>query len=284
MSPMGTHHKPDPKTPPRAGFWDLPPRPPMHRGCTHHPAEPQNFTELLAMLLGTTTMTLRDGDGCSRLSRVPVSPVEVWERAMDPWGAAEAEQTVLFGGDEEEDAAYDPPVMQGTPSDPETDPPPTGDPEIIQLDPATLLAQPRRRFDGSTQPGAGDLTLDRGATNRTPPAPREVGAGGKTGSGANAFSNFKSIIVLQKSYECGECGKSFSCSSHFSKHRRTHTGRNPSSASLVGRASTSAPNLYRHQRAHAAEKTGPPTPPARPRVCRINARNAGRVFVGTRSW
>ncbi|NWI01527.1 ZN799 protein, partial [Tichodroma muraria] len=39
-----------------------------------------------------------------------------------------------------------------------------------------------------------------------------------------SFSNFKSIIVLQKSYECSECGKSFSCSSHFSKHRRTHTG------------------------------------------------------------
>ncbi|NXO80435.1 ZN829 protein, partial [Sitta europaea] len=36
--------------------------------------------------------------------------------------------------------------------------------------------------------------------------------------------NFQSIIVLQKSYECRECGKSFSCSSHFSKHRRTHTG------------------------------------------------------------
>ncbi|NXQ15271.1 ZN799 protein, partial [Peucedramus taeniatus] len=41
---------------------------------------------------------------------------------------------------------------------------------------------------------------------------------------SQSFSNFKSIIVLQKSYECSECGKSFSCSSHFSKHRRTHTG------------------------------------------------------------
>ncbi|NWW84320.1 ZN202 protein, partial [Rhynochetos jubatus] len=48
--------------------------------------------------------------------------------------------------------------------------------------------------------------------------------GGKTGSGSGAFSNFPSIIVLQKSYKCGECGKSFSCNSHFGKHRRTHTG------------------------------------------------------------
>ncbi|NXU05312.1 ZN267 protein, partial [Buphagus erythrorhynchus] len=46
----------------------------------------------------------------------------------------------------------------------------------------------------------------------------------KTPGASGNFSNFKSIIVLQKSYECPECGKSFSCSSHFSKHRRTHTG------------------------------------------------------------
>ncbi|NXW85504.1 ZKSC2 protein, partial [Alopecoenas beccarii] len=44
------------------------------------------------------------------------------------------------------------------------------------------------------------------------------------GKSAGSFPPFKSIIVLQKSYECGECGKSFSCRSHFGKHRRTHTG------------------------------------------------------------
>ncbi|NXU46870.1 ZKSC2 protein, partial [Drymodes brunneopygia] len=38
------------------------------------------------------------------------------------------------------------------------------------------------------------------------------------------FGNFESIVVLQKSYECGECGKNFTCGSHFAKHRRTHTG------------------------------------------------------------
>ncbi|NXQ50573.1 ZN267 protein, partial [Catharus fuscescens] len=58
----------------------------------------------------------------------------------------------------------------------------------------------------------------------------DPGTSGKTGKKnpknpkSPNFSNFKSIIVLQKSYECSECGKSFSCSSHFSKHRRTHTG------------------------------------------------------------
>ncbi|NXE03397.1 ZN202 protein, partial [Chaetorhynchus papuensis] len=56
--------------------------------------------------------------------------------------------------------------------------------------------------------------------------PGAPGKGRKSGKSPKpgAFSNFKSIIVLQKSYECSECGKSFSCSSHFSKHRRTHTG------------------------------------------------------------
>ncbi|NXG26140.1 ZN267 protein, partial [Grallaria varia] len=53
----------------------------------------------------------------------------------------------------------------------------------------------------------------------------DPGAGAaKSGASPSTFSNFKSIIVLQKSYECRECGKSFSCSSHFRKHRRPHTG------------------------------------------------------------
>ncbi|NXI26970.1 ZN790 protein, partial [Sterrhoptilus dennistouni] len=40
----------------------------------------------------------------------------------------------------------------------------------------------------------------------------------------NPKNNLKRIIVLQKTYECPECGKNFSCGSHFAKHRRIHTG------------------------------------------------------------
>ncbi|NXP60169.1 ZN572 protein, partial [Chloropsis cyanopogon] len=36
--------------------------------------------------------------------------------------------------------------------------------------------------------------------------------------------NFPNVVVLQKTFECPECGKTFGCRSHFSKHRRTHTG------------------------------------------------------------
>ncbi|NXF14149.1 ZN267 protein, partial [Smithornis capensis] len=53
---------------------------------------------------------------------------------------------------------------------------------------------------------------------------QQIDPGAAPGAKSGAFSDFKSIIVLQKSYECRECGKSFSCSSHFRKHRRTHTG------------------------------------------------------------
>ncbi|NXK98366.1 ZN383 protein, partial [Formicarius rufipectus] len=56
------------------------------------------------------------------------------------------------------------------------------------------------------------------------PSAAKPAGGSSSSSSSSSFSNFKSIIVLQKSYECRECGKSFSCSSHFSKHRRTHTG------------------------------------------------------------
>ncbi|NWY68480.1 ZN383 protein, partial [Erithacus rubecula] len=57
-----------------------------------------------------------------------------------------------------------------------------------------------------------------------PAASRKTGKKTPRNAKSSNFANFKSIIVLQKSYECSECGKSFSCSSHFSKHRRTHTG------------------------------------------------------------
>ncbi|NWY55188.1 ZN383 protein, partial [Chionis minor] len=58
----------------------------------------------------------------------------------------------------------------------------------------------------------------------SPASPVGRRGGGKPGTGSGAFSHLPRIVMVQKSYECRECGKSFSCSSHFGKHRRTHTG------------------------------------------------------------
>ncbi|NXT59533.1 ZN383 protein, partial [Pluvianellus socialis] len=58
----------------------------------------------------------------------------------------------------------------------------------------------------------------------SPAGPVGRRSGGKPGTGSGAFSPSPRLVALQKSYQCRECGKSFSCGSHFGKHRRTHTG------------------------------------------------------------
>ncbi|NXX78997.1 ZN829 protein, partial [Urocolius indicus] len=59
------------------------------------------------------------------------------------------------------------------------------------------------------------------------PEPPGAGRRAETTPGSSGLVDWprkQQLLVLQKAFECGECGKSFSCSSHFNKHRRTHTG------------------------------------------------------------
>ncbi|XP_077112384.1 oocyte zinc finger protein XlCOF8.4-like isoform X2 [Ranitomeya variabilis] len=56
------------------------------------------------------------------------------------------------------------------------------------------------------------------------------------------------------SFSCSECGKYFTCKSHFVTHQRTHTGDRPFSCSECGKCFKWKANLDNHQRTHTGEK------------------------------
>ncbi|XP_074075680.1 zinc finger protein 10-like [Macrotis lagotis] len=76
----------------------------------------------------------------------------------------------------------------------------------------------------------------------------------KGSSNSKPHKSCQGIHIGQKTYECYECGKSFSCRNYITIHQRIHTGEKPFKCKDCGDSFTWYRQLTEHERIHTGAK------------------------------
>uniref|UniRef100_A0A4W5JYS2 C2H2-type domain-containing protein n=1 Tax=Hucho hucho TaxID=62062 RepID=A0A4W5JYS2_9TELE len=61
--------------------------------------------------------------------------------------------------------------------------------------------------------------------------------------------------AVEKTYQCKQCGNSFTCKAHLTIHSRIHTGEKPYQCKQCGRCFNVMSNLKQHTRIHTGERS-----------------------------
>ncbi|XP_027715347.1 zinc finger protein 184-like [Vombatus ursinus] len=77
---------------------------------------------------------------------------------------------------------------------------------------------------------------------------------GKVSRNSKSYKNCQRIHIVQKTFECYECGKSFSCWNYITIHQRIHTGEKPFKCKECGESFTWYRQLTEHKRIHIGAK------------------------------
>uniref|UniRef100_A0A8C5KMI9 Zinc finger protein interacting with K protein 1 n=1 Tax=Jaculus jaculus TaxID=51337 RepID=A0A8C5KMI9_JACJA len=115
------------------------------------------------------------------------------------------------------------------------------------------LALPNSKKSNKITEGRGNIPNPKSQVH-TGERPWECSECGKFFSQTSHLNDHRRIHTGERPYECSECGKLFRQNSSLIDHQKTHTGARPYECNQCGKSFSQKATLVKHQRVHTGER------------------------------